>query len=104
LDLGVTLPGSKLAKVRAPELSSWTTVLMLVVISEDIPIAEATAVNKVQKGSSSRIAMESALYSVSIVDKAIRGMSFDCHMTGQLDMQIAKPARDLTQTGSSGFS
>jgi hypothetical protein len=53
-----------------------------------------------RQGSKSRIAIERAEYSASIVDVAISPCNFEHQRTGQFATQIANPVLDLTHEGS----
>jgi hypothetical protein len=52
-------------------------------------------------GRISLVAVDKAIYSASVVDKAISVCSFDAHTKGQFANVIMYPVRDLAVVGSS---
>jgi hypothetical protein len=100
LDLGVIHPGSILASVNAPALSSWTVVLYVVRRSEINPIPDASPFINHWSGSTAFIATLKALYSASFVDREMAGISFEFQTNGQFAKHITNPIRDLTHEGS----
>jgi hypothetical protein len=52
----------------------------------------------------SRVAVERAMYSLSVVDSAISVWSLLLHVTGQTQNLITKPVRERTLSRSSAYS
>jgi hypothetical protein len=93
-------PGSKLANVSVPILSSHTANRKEVSVSSQIPILCETASTCLLNGSMSCIHVLNALCSVSIVLATISGHSLLVQITGQSEMDSTNPVWLLTQDGS----
>ena len=93
-------PGAIFASVKAPMLSSHNVVWNNDLSFTEIPIPLDIARKVLMYGMTLFIDSDNATYSDSIVDKEISCWSLLTHITGQLERQITKPVRLLTQLGS----
>ena len=99
-DLGVVLPGSIFANVKAPLLSSRTVVFILATCCSSSPTPLDISSRSSLNGKHSFSAIDSALYSASIVESAMLDCSLLCQIIGQPAIQTTNPVRLFTQDGS----
>jgi hypothetical protein len=88
-----------------PLLSS-KIVECVIVCDNSSPVTAASSSNKFLIGMRSRIARDNAMYSASVVDKAIYVCSFDAQSTGHPQKVMTYPVLDFNVVGScasSGF-
>jgi hypothetical protein len=96
---------SNTTRFHVSELQSTSVIfphrlLKVATLSDSRPIPRVTEWTKVWNGRTLCIATDRALYSASIVERAISDWSLLVQMTGQFERQITKPVRLLTQVGS----
>ena len=92
-------PGSSLARMRAPILSSWmvaTNVNFFCLVKLSPFVAQSITA---RSGIAAWHAWDSAVYSDSIVLVAIVDYMTNTRKTGQLAILMIYPVRDLTQSG-----
>ena len=98
------LPGSNLARIRAPILSLYTVALNVnsLCLVNLRPFVAHSIMER--SGIADRSACESVIYSDSVVLVAIVICIVDTHSTGQLAISIMYAVQDLTQSGFALFS
>jgi hypothetical protein len=99
-DLGVIRTGSIVASSKAPLLSSQTVVLNVVGVFHDMPTPLIISIARFHRGNTSRIAIDSALYSASIVEEAMQDCNLLLQIMGKFAILMIYPARLFTQEGS----
>jgi hypothetical protein len=99
-DLGVVRPGSIVASIKAPLLSSQMVVLNVVRAFPDMPTPLIISIARFCKGNTSRIAIDSAWYSASVVEEAIQDCNLLLQITGKLAILMPYLVRLLTQEAS----